>query len=444
MIYPTITLTKRHKNTKTAHDVSPILWLYVLTIFALFIMRDAFSIPIPQYALVAVVSIFAMSLSYRNLVVFVAFMFPLLYGMNSVVCTFLAFFLIVKCPRIYPSQYLFPLILGLFEIANFMLWKNDERVNDLIVYLGVLTLFFFLLFDRTQGINYRAAIKLFCISVVFTLILIYYNTSVLYDSVDPAEHRMGYLFNKSHDASQRLFSMDPNTVGYVCVCVFASLLLGSRRLRLNPVLLAIMMVAVLYLGATSVSRTWVITTALITILYGFFCLKKWKLVLVVIAAVAFGGGTLVYLDEVIDPIEKRFKEKNTAGGNGRVELFQEYSRFMSRNPEAIPLGIGAIGYKSVAKCSNSLHNAPQQIYVCTGVVGLLFFLAAIILFYNLFVRRRKIPFVYFLPTIAAAVFLQTIQFLNPHLLMLPCVIAAMELKYGAEQTQLKRIKRITK
>jgi hypothetical protein len=126
----------------------------------------------------------------------------------------------------------------------------------------------------------------------------------------------------------------------------------------------------------------------------------------------------------------RFEQGNFDTAGNRTLLFKEYSEFMSLHSEYILTGTGAIYYKDIAQCSNSCHNAFQQIYVAYGVLGCVFFISAF--FMSIHKRASSCSFMNYVPFIFAIFFIQSIQFLNPFYLMLPVALTSVAYKMSIE------------
>ena len=418
-----------------------LFFTYIILVLCVFSIRDFLSIPIPQYALVAIVGAYIPFASYKNLVSYSTFLIPIVTGMNTIICLFLFIGLLFKCPKISKAQYLFTIMLVIIEIINFTSWQNAHRINDIIIYIGVLSLFLFLFFDKTKGVDYAMAIKLFCIATVFVFSAICYRSYQVFGPIGIFAHRMGdvSLYDESLNENLRVFSLNANNVGYFSVVVYACLLLGAKRLHIKPLFLWVLIAADIIIAAFTVSRTWLLLVCLLTLFYGILCMKKWKLALLITCVSAFGGGISVYFSDFVEPFQKRLTNNDMESANGRTGLFEEYVEFLERNPDALPIGIGAVGYNDVANRSNAMHNASQQIFVCTGIVGLIIFIIIPIIFYRQFIQNKHIYTLYFFPIAAAFLFVQTIQFLNPFFLMLPFIVCAMTIKMGAQNASIQKI-----
>ncbi len=412
-----------------------LLIAYVILVLGVFTFRDFMSVPIQQYLLVAIVGAYIPFASYKNLVSYTAFLIPIVTGMNTIICACLFIGLLVKCPKINKAQYLFTIALVIIEIINLKSWPSTYRINDVILYFGILSLFLFLFFDKTQNIDYPLAIKLFCIATIFVFAAICYRTYQVFGPIGIFAHRMGdvSIYDESLSADLRVFSLNCNNIGYFSTVLYACLLLGYKRLHLSPILYYAIFISNILIAALTVSRTWLLMIVLLTLLYGVMYLKRWKLIVLISATIIFGGGLAVYFSDFIEPFQKRLTNGDIETANGRTEIFSEYLTFMSENAEALPLGLGAVSYSDITGCSYSTHNATQQIFVCTGIMGLMLFTAISLVFFRMFIRRRHIKLIFLLPLLSALLFVQTIQFLNPYFLMLPFIIGAMSIKMGATQ-----------
>lgn len=416
-------------------EKSYFMWLFVLLTYFLLALRDISGLNIPQYFIVAVAFIYLPFSNYKNLVTYCGCLIPLIVGMNVIIITFVLAALYIKAPKINICQYIFLLYFIPAEILMFSTLPTNHRINDLVIYFSVLGLFFFLLFDKNTDVDYSAAIKMFCYSGVFTLVLVAYHFYDKFGMSGLFMQRMDdiYKFDNSIKNDITIFTLNANNTGYFSVVIYACLLLGIKRLHIPSLLYWSLMTLNLLIAGLTVSRTWLILIVFISLLYGIFCLSKIKLTVLIVGIILFGGSLPIIFEDYTSSFETRLHSDSMEDGNGRVELFEEYAEYMETYPEYLPFGTGTVSYKDIIPIHNSMHNSIQQIFVCTGVIGLILFAIVAVVFYRMFMRNKKIPFIFYLPLIGSSIFLQTIQFLNPYFLMLPICICAMAIKMGAKE-----------
>ena len=116
-----------------------------------------------------------------------------------------------------------------------------------------------------------------------------------------------------------------------------------------------------------------------------------------------------------------------SGGN-RTNIFRKYMEVFFVNSRFVFLGAGVTQTNAVTGMGASMHNGLQQILVCCGSLGFLLYMYALGTPVVKTCSKRKIPLVYWLPLLSVIAFTQTIQFLNPMMLMLPYAIGIYSLK----------------
>lgn len=418
---------------KIKFNKNKVLFLIAIAIVTtLFFFRDVRSYGFNQYIEVTVLAIFIPFLNYRYLTAYTCYVIPLTTGMNTIICLLLLIGLIFKSPNINRYQIGISVILSLIELMNFYLYPNYYRVNDYILYASILCLMIFLIFDESRNVNYSLNIKMFCISTAVVMCLILYRSYQTYGPIGIFMNRIGdaELDDNMRQGGLRIFSMNANTVGYFCAVTYSCLLLGRKKLKMNIVLYSVVLIIILVAGALSVSRTWILIVILATLVYAILYTSKWMLIMIISASFIFGGTVVYYMEDFIKPFEQRFDSNDISSGNGRAEVFEKFVHYQYENPGTIPFGIGAVAYKDVSHIKSSMHNASQQIFVCTGLFGLLIFVYMAYKFYKLFIYKKKIQFLYLLPMISGFLFVQSIQFLNPYYLMLPFIVSSMAIKLG--------------
>ena len=113
---------------------------------------------------------------------------------------------------------------------------------------------------------------------------------------------------------------------------------------------------------------------------------------------------------------------STAGG--RSVLFARYMDAFLANPRLYFTGTGVTSYKEITGIYNSMHNATEQILVCYGIFGsILFFIGLLTPIVRCLRKNKDLWKMKILPFFAVVLFIQTIQFVNPDMLMMPYVIA---------------------
>lgn len=436
-------MSKIEVSKSSTRTLSPSVNLYQKRLFCitagfilvLLALRQFASTPVNQYALAAIVICYAAVASYKYLVYFIAFIIPVSTGMNTIIYLPLFILLILKCPRLNICQLIFPAIFIFMEFVLSYFSGYTFQFNKYLIYIGMFGTMVFLVFDITNNIDYGVALKMFCISTAFLLVCILINY-LMSSTFDMVTNRMGEVtpeeVTPSGGDAFRKFSLNANAIGYFSASAYACMLIGRQKLHLSLLNYAIVMATILIPGAFSISRTWILISVLITIIY----ILRGASIKSLIMLLCLGAVMIYYLDyyapNVMEAFEMRITNADVSGGGGRDEIFVFYNNFLKQNPEYLFTGLGVGNFMDITHAPINMHNAIQQIYVCYGLWGATLFLCMGWLFYMMFVRRHNISFIYFLPIVTAILFIQTIQFLTPHYCMLPVIIGCMAVKYGSQ------------
>ena len=172
----------------------------------------------------------------------------------------------------------------------------------------------------------------------------------------------------------------------------------------------------------SFSRTWMLLFALIIVAY---LLHERNLKALFSLVIIFGAVILLFpniLAGFTNVMTDRMAGDNIETGGGRTVIFNQYNEVWSQSILYVLFGTSLTSYHEVTNISGSMHNSIQQIYVTLGLIGLLLYIGLFIKFFNTKNVGKPSLFNY-LPFFAGAMFLQSIQFLEPYFLMLPLIPA---------------------
>lgn len=366
---------------------------------------------------------------------YVFFITPLCFAVHGVFSIILAAVLFLRCKHIDKRQILFPIILLILEILSIIFLPIEPvKMVDIVVYFAYLCIFFCLLFYNTDQHQNEDFLRFFSIGLCISLILIYINIFTSMNAIDLIEGSvrggatMGSDENESLEESY--IAMNANSIAYYAITLFSVLLIGAKNIKLPKIATGLMLIISLIGGILTFSRTFIILTACLTILFFLQLKSRYKVVFIILTTLI----ALIILHNnneiselIFTAFQNRFENDNIDTAGDRTLLFRDYNNFFIENPQYWILGTGAIHYKDVCHLSNSIHNGIQQVYICHGFCGVAIFICAIWMFVNKYYHRGTI-FLQILPLVAVLSFNQALQFLNPHFLMLPFLGAAYAIK----------------
>ena len=318
-------------------------------------------------------------------------------------------------------------LVAIYEVIHVGLFAASF---DLPSYVGYVSFLFLMLFiggsydSRSDEANNALS---FCIGsvVMLTIILLNFNQLAGEDFLEGSV-RMGNVGNYLGEETMTLRT-NPNNIGLYSIAAIsiAFVLWFYKKI---PVWLLVLVAILAFIGGVySLSRTWMLTIALFTVLFFSMRRRGQRVSSIFILLLAVFGVFYFFTRmnvSVLDAFDTRFEGDSTAGL--RTTLFLSYHEWMMSNPWAILFGTGAIPYKEVTQLANSTHNAIQQIFVAYGFPGLLFFAC---LLYNCIKRWRVSgERMVYVPIIVVGVFLQSLQFLNPTYCAYPLIATFYILK----------------
>ena len=374
-------------------------------------------------------------LSPSGLLATVAFLTPL----NSGITTMYIFGLAVVFLVLRSKKLPFKMLITVLVIATHELFLNGiaGKVNlmTFITYALVVFLFLYGMMNK-ENINYQAVCVAFVVGTALLLFAVFTTTIQHY----PLEHllqgyvRIGVYGNKEAlGGSVAILSDNANNLGYFsAVSVTMGLLLLTRAKGVERLLLLVTLFVNVVIGAFTVSRTWIALVALGVVLVALFRYKgKARFAMLFVVGILFVGFGAVIATQT-NIFDAFFERMNELGEDNRMRIFKRYMSAMANRPLRILSGAGALTYKTVFNISGSMHNGLQQIFVAYGVPGFLLWMWMMFSPIVLHFKKRKFRIYRILPLLIAFLFTQTIQFVNPFILMLPYMVAMCYMKIPEE------------
>ena len=409
------------------------LQISIILTSLLLIARDIIGVNINQYVIFLFMSLCFIVLPKREVHSYLAYTCGIIFGVN-------AYILIVGIGAILLKDFenvsknlsfiTFFIILIFWEIFNCFFHYTSPQFSSILLYSANLLIFFYYFFsDKTNSYN-KETIFFYGLGLGITLFILSVGVlqnplDLVFDSTSDVRGAMGF----SEDQSETHFYANANNLAYLSIVLLSLVLSLRKQIFSSSVIFYPLLVLSLLGGILSSSRTWTILCALVFIVLFLYINFKSKVKAIAISVLILA--VLFYLFPnflyvAFDGIQERFELGNLETAGNRTELLEEYSDFMSEHSEYALLGTGAIYYKNIAQCSNSCHNAFQQIYVSYGILGCIFF---IISFFASFQKRENsCQFINYIPFISAIIFIQSIQFLNPFYLMIPIALTSVAYK----------------
>ena len=412
---------------------------FISSLFLMLAARDLGGVYINQYLIIIYIAAYMFIVKYKYVVYSTAVVLPLLMGVNQFTILVPLFFLFFKAKKINSCQVVFPVVLIFLEFI-LEVFVAQCKLYDLSQYALYIFMFSYLLFDENEGYDYGEVIKYFVLSTAFvSLIIVLYSIqtygiiSILSGAIRigavNSDIAMGFGMLTDIDETSTHFSVNPNTLAYFSISGISLLLIGKEKLKINNLLYLLSFASLLIAGALTVSRTWMLCLVLLFALYFQKKIRE-NFAFLLLALTIILVFLFVFKDSIIAELfSSRMDNGNVATGGGRTEIFSKYMNFLLNNPIHLLFGCSVIHYRDVAHIVNSVHCGLQQILVCYGCLGMLIFLVMAYQFKKRFYsyRGRK-PFLYLLPFLIILLFDQSIQFLNPHYLMVPFIFACYALR----------------
>ena len=416
-----------------------ILPCYFLLFVAILAVRDFTGMQVSQLFMLAYVSILILFADYKSLTYYTALLMPMLCGIFLFLIAFLYLGVILKAPK-KPNRYQigFAVVLILIEALDQLLFATQLRTYDItriFLYGSFLLTTSYFVFLPDGLVDRKCFVRCYCYGTFITLAIILCSTIIQWGFLHLLTgYRIGDVsaYSDLHDESQAMFGLNSNNLAYYSLYSLATLLVGRKKLEFNSILYWILFIGVLGIGLLSFSRTFIVLAAFFIFITTLTSFNIKKIIAGLIIVVGVGSYALVEFKGIEEVYKNRFSASDVKSGGDRTDLFAHYNDFFVSNPELWFFGTGVVYYKDVCKQENSIHNATQQIYITTGIVGLLIFALSIYVFF----KRRMVRGVYidyYIPAMAVFLFLQTLQVLNPMELMCPITLACMTLCIGAEE-----------
>lgn len=423
------------QQNKHTNDGILLIGAVVLMTIALY-ARDLFGVNLAKLYLVALAVIPAFIMSYQSLVCFIFFLFPLTSGIpGNIIFPILIIVLLLKKRNSFEKNSLYCfLILVFMELIHYIFYSFGINWTETLGYFCNLFFLFYLISLRDGFVDNRKCLLFFCIGLAVFLLAIFFITQIngSVEMLLESGNRIGYSKDITDSEDVMMLNANPNGLGFFSVVGIATIMVLYSLRTIKFRVMILFSALYLFVGAMSLSRTFLICVVLLFALYGFFLgktkgKKYWLLSLLFLVFIAaffyyIGKNTLLY-DAYTNRID------NSTGDNmgGRTDIFSSYNSYLLDNPVCLIFGTGAVHYRNVINTILvATHNGIQQILVTYGLIGLFFFIVITVSA----VRKcyvTKMP-ICLLPFIIALFFVQSGQLLNPSIYLYLFIVSFYVMK----------------
>ena len=416
------------KNSILFNKNNTSLLFYVTMLSLMVFLRDCALVNINKFIFVALAVIFVLTASRITLILGISFTIPLLCGLPS---TYFSLLFLGAIYLKFNNNNILVLIISLFYISLELFACLLYPPLDLtltVKYLSFLILFFLLLLARVE--NKKECIFMFCLGVLVLAIIVSVKT------VNNLASNWVYLMMNGwfrignlgeNELSGVTIKLNANSFAYYCIAgtFLSKYLVDVSSSKLEICVNCLIGITIFIAGLFTFSRTYIIICALLLLLDLFFKFHKDALYFFAFI-VCFSILSFYFFPELFIGFMSRDTDVYNAGG--RTDLFSEYFKVFFSNIRFIMIGTGVSMYKEVTMIYKSMHNSIQQIVVCYGIF------ASTLFFYILYypISKYKIRIISFSPFLAVILFSQSIQFLNPEVLMLPYIFGVYAIQHFEE------------
>ena len=424
------------------------LYAVIVIISLLVFTRDCIGIDVNKYIFLVIYVIAFALFDRKRIIALVAFTIPMSYGLpNNYLIVLSCLFLLYKQRETFDCRLLlFPLILSLQEAASIFWYQTIDVVSE-IAYMSTLLLLILVVAERQC--DAALFLRMYLLGVAVAIGVVICRTASVYGFPDTLSGaiRIGgdtddVLSGRGTDIIHLRFNA--NEIGYHSLVALSCALVLFHRTDTNRLQLLICSLVCILGGFLSVSRTWMMFTALLLIAqllisFGKSGYLRRGIVLVLVLA-AFAVVVLSLNPELLDSITKRFELANFATAGGRTELFEAYNDYFLNAPLWRQLfGVGVVDYKGICGLWNSMHNGFQQVLVCLGIFGAVVFIAYFLYLFWYSTKGQSPSLMNYLPLIAGLCFVQSVQLLNPWPLMMPFMCGFMALRIPQPEKKIGRL-----
>lgn len=419
---------------------SAILPLFAVGLAAMLILRDVAGIGISKYIYLVYILACMVMVSYEVTICMVCFILPLVCGLPSTyIMPCILVLLAFKRGRVNFWQLCLIVFVAVMElVASF--WYPRQNMTAIVQYVSFAAVMFFLIHDDRE-VDYTRCVQMYFLGVCLLCGVI------ITVGLQKAPANWIQLFAQGHfrfgntqrdEIEGMSLMLNANAMAYYSLTgVFCGILLAEKQRGWKRAAYIAAVVFLAISGFLTVSRSWLLMGILCLILYVFSKLRSpkqfvWVLAVIMLLLVA-ANLWLRSNPGLLEGFTTRLNADDIDNANGRTDTFLKYMAFWASDIKVVLLGTGVTQYFSMVDYMYAMHNGTQQILVCCGLIGFTVYMAGLLIPVLRARRGRRIPMAYWLPLLSIVLFAQTIQFLNPNMLMLPYIIGIYALRAGENQ-----------
>lgn len=414
--------------------LSKLFTIYLVTFASLIILRDVFSVDIPNIVFILIATLFFLLSDLNKIIAFIVFIIPISSGVPYTFITFIALIIILLKHR---NQFLFnwtiliPLVLISIEAIH--LYHIHSNVTE-FVRLAIFILFIsIILLNKIENYSHLHIIQAFIMGYVLAGVDILWQTfkSVNFTQFVSVANRLGTI--QQFNSDRLLVSPNVNTLGLFSIMTIVLILILIYQNGKNKYLLPILFFAFL-IGYMTLSRSFIITLAIIIIIFFLVTSKNFNKLIKNIFILCITGVLIILLlkttfADVTESLISRFEVEDMS--NGRNSISEYYHNILLNDTRKLIFGVGIVNYDVKTNSKFSSHNATQEVVIAWGIIGLTIVTLFIFLIYQNGVRqiteRNKIK-IYFLPFFALLLFIQSGQFFSARALLLLLIVCFCSLR----------------
>ena len=417
---------------------------------AMIAVRDLMGMQINKFVFVLLYILACCWLNQDGIIKLLGFSIPLLNGLpNTYIILIITLVIIYKFRMQFDFRlFAIPLMLAAQELLHALLYSRVDVIQEASF---VATLFLFVLISTVGKEKAENLLFYFVIGTAFSqgIVILGAMHELGSDVLFSGSVRLGFdaggLAESALEGIRLRFN--PNEIGYYSVVALSGALLLYYRIRRGKAVLVFCMVICIVAGVLSQSRTWLLLSVPVCVaqlILGFrTVVGARKSMVIIVVCLGVVGVFIIHNPQVAQSIVARFQDSSLATGGGRTGIFTDYTEYIFSDFARFVFGTGVVDYKGVTGISMSMHNGLQQIVVCLGLVGAIAFIGLVAALVRRSISGRAVGLSELLPLAASIAFTQSIQLLNPWVLMLPvaCGIAAIGL--SREKGRAAQSRRVT-
>lgn len=368
-------------------------------------------------------------LDISGLMMVVAFLTPINSGITVLyIFGYIALLILAKDSKLNVKILLSVFALAIYEL---LFSASMPEFSGTSFFTYIIVFFLFVYGMNKPNMNYKRICFAYIAGVVLLLVTVFVTASQTHtlEAILSGGVRIGVHGEQDVlGGNIALMTDNANNLGYhSCTAIVMSILLLSKAKMSTKIALTIAITINVFIGAFTISRTWFLLTAIgviLVFLFGYHGVHR-IILLISLGIVLVAIITLLGATNILDAFFARFDQISE---DARTQLLQEYLGFLWQNPSRFLFGTGALYYKEVCMADEAIHTGSAQILVSYGLLGALFWLWLLLSPITSHLRTKKIEFRALIPLLVVIAFTQTIQFINPYMLMMPYMIAICFMK----------------